>query len=502
MRSGSPVVDPALNTLLEATSSLVSSPELAEVLSKILKLAELLLEADAYAVWRCRPEDTSWHILYSAGVSDEYKNQEIETGVLPTSPVLAEDVETVPLVTHRRALYQREGIKSFIAYPLRTSDGSVGTVTFYFRKHRPMDAAFVQTGQLLANISNAAINAAEMYEAQKILRRAAQRAADRAEFQAHATTLLASSLDYSTTLNRLAQLAVSKIADWCAVYVIEAPNRLERIAVAHSDPAKLELAREYNKRFPPDLSQTRGVGEVIRQGKAQLVPELSDELLRQGAYNDEHYRMLKELGMRSVMVVPLISREIALGALVLVTAESGRIFAEEDLEIARSLATRAAVAIDNARLYEDMSRAKAHAQLREEELRLVQESAKVASWSFDLDSQTFSFSTDDAGRLLGRGHSVQSISLDEFSSLLFFSTDQNKFRQAFAALEKGKKELQVEVRVATPSGSVNLLAMRGKLFFNSGQNKVLGVLIDLTRSRPGRPERSTSRAAARVRKKA
>jgi GAF domain-containing protein len=217
-------------------------------------------------------------------------------------------------------------------------------------------------------------------------------------------------------------------------------------------------------------------------------------MLQQGGFAEEQLRMLRQLGMKSVLIVPLISREVPLGALTLMTAESGRTLTGEDLEIAQSLATRAAIAIDNARLYEATANARAEAQLREEELRLVQESAKVASWSYDLDKQQFALS-EHAGQLLGRGPGVYTMKFDEFNSILFFSTDQQRFRQVFAALEKGKKEVDLQFRVASGRRSAKLLAMRGKLFFNFGQSRALGVLIDITASQDEKlQQRRTTKA--------
>lgn len=490
---GLPAVDPAISTLLEATSSLVSSVELSEVLSKVLRLAEVLLGADAYAVWRRRPDALQWHVLYSRGLSEEYTRQTIEgtpANYHPTAPILVENIEHKSLVSHRVDLYHTEGIRSFAAYPLTTSSGAIGTVTFYFRQPKTFDARNVQIGQLLANISNAAINTAELFETQTRLRAEAQFAAERAEFLSQASTLLASSLDYTATLNSLAQLAVPKLADWCSVSVLESPGKMERIAVAHADPARLAMAKEYNRKFPPDLAAPGGVGEVLRSGKPLLVTEVTDALLRSAIRNDEQYRALAELGMKSVLVVPLLSRDTALGALTLVTAESGRTLGPADFELAEALAMRAAIAIDNARLYHAMGVATGEAQLRQEELRIVQQAAKVVSWSFDPETQMFSFLSDEAGRLLGVEHSLNAMSFEAFSARLFFSTDRHKFREAFDRLEKGKKEVDIEVRVGTNRGAVHLLAMRGKLFFNQGQNKVLGVLIDLSGTRA---EKSTRR---------
>ncbi len=279
-----PGFDPAFSILLDATSSLLSSPELSEVLPKLLKLAELLLAADACAVWRKGPEDGAWRILHAMGVSDEYRTQATEGLPGPwrlNGPLVAGDVDDSSLVAHRRELYRKEGIKSLLVYPLAVADAGIGTAAFYFRHHKEIDPTLVQTGQLLTNIATAAINSAEIHEAQKQLRREAQAAAERAEFLAHAASLLAPRLTTPQPSTRLAQLAVLKIADWCVAYLLnESGTQLERIAVAHPRSGENALVDEYNKKYPPDLRQPGGIAEVIRTQKPLLLPQVTDEYLR------------------------------------------------------------------------------------------------------------------------------------------------------------------------------------------------------------------------------
>jgi signal transduction histidine kinase len=127
----------------------------------------------------------------------------------------------------------------------------------------------------------------------------------------------------------------------------------EQLAVAHVDPAKVELARELRRRYPRDPNAARGVPQVSRTGQAELLAEIPDTLLVAAAHDPEHLRIARELGLRSAMIVPLTARGRTWGAITLVAAESGRRYGRDDLAFAEELARRAALAIDNARLYRE-----------------------------------------------------------------------------------------------------------------------------------------------------
>jgi PAS domain S-box-containing protein len=174
-------------------------------------------------------------------------------------------------------------------------------------------------------------------------------------FLAEASRVLAASLDYEQTLSTVARLAVPEVADWCAVD-LAAGDDVERVAMAHVDPARLELARELERRYPPDPRSDRGVRGVLAHGVAELYPEVSGEVLAGAARDAEHLELLRSVGMRSVMVVPMSLRDRVLGAITFVSAESGRRFDEYDLALAQDLALRAAAAVENARLYEASAR--------------------------------------------------------------------------------------------------------------------------------------------------
>jgi PAS domain S-box-containing protein len=170
------------------------------------------------------------------------------------------------------------------------------------------------------------------------------------KFLARANELFASSLDFRETLRNLAKLAVPRIADWCAVDMFDSSGEQlwNRVAVEHTDPAKVELAKALHKRYPPD-PDTDTIYRVLRTGKSELIPFISDEMLVAAAKSPEHLQTLRELQIMSAMVVPLRSRGEVIGAITLIAAD--RRFNESDLQHAEELAYRASIAVENARLY-------------------------------------------------------------------------------------------------------------------------------------------------------
>jgi PAS domain S-box-containing protein len=171
-------------------------------------------------------------------------------------------------------------------------------------------------------------------------------AEERQRFLAEAAWVLGSSLEYERNLAEVARLAVRRIADLCIVDLLE-DGGLTRLAVEHVDPAKVERARELGQAYPP-------VEGVVGTGTPELVATIGDDALE--TLDEAQRALVRELALRSYICVPLLARNHVLGAITFAQAESGRIDGIAQLELARQLASRAAIAVDNAHLYEEAER--------------------------------------------------------------------------------------------------------------------------------------------------
>jgi signal transduction histidine kinase/PAS domain-containing protein len=177
-----------------------------------------------------------------------------------------------------------------------------------------------------------------------------QRKRAAAGFLAEASSRLATSIDYAETLKAVAQALVPELADWCAVDFVE-DGVTSLLAVAHADPAKVEMAAAFRTKYPPAEGSEHGVPGVLRTGQAELYPMLSAERLRESAKDEEHFRAIMALGIHSLMIVPIVVGARAEGTLTLASSESRRRFDEGDLALACEIGRRAGTAIENARAY-------------------------------------------------------------------------------------------------------------------------------------------------------
>jgi PAS domain S-box-containing protein len=194
----------------------------------------------------------------------------------------------------------------------------------------------------------------------------------RAAFLAQVSATLASSLNYESTLTSVANLVVPYFADWCSVDLLQDNQSIHRVAVAHPDPEKVKLGWEIYQRYPGDLYADEGAPKVMRTGQGEMIAEISDAVLAAVIQDPEYLRILRELGLKSCIILPLMARGRIFGAISFATAESERRYSTADLSLAEDVAHRSAIAIDNARLYQEAQQAQKTAEQALERIARLQ----------------------------------------------------------------------------------------------------------------------------------
>ncbi len=209
------------------------------------------------------------------------------------------------------------------------------------------------------------------------------RAENALQLLAEAGEVLGASLDYEATLGSVAELIVPRLADWCSVNMVDETGRQTQIALAHSDPEKVKWVLELQQTIRPDDSETGALALARRTGEPVIYRDITDEMLVEGATSPEHLAAMRQLGFRSGVIVPMMSRGRAVGTMTLVYAESGRLYQDDEIDLAKEIARRAAIAVDNAILFAE---AKQAAQARQDflltashELRTPLTSVKAAA---------------------------------------------------------------------------------------------------------------------------
>ncbi|HET7568020.1 MAG TPA: ATP-binding protein [Gaiellaceae bacterium] len=233
--------------------------------------------------------------------------------------------------------------------PLTVERGTIGGLVFSFPTDQDFPPARRALKQALARQAAVALERARLISAEQQLR-------ERISFLGEATAILGESLDLERTLERLSALAVPTLADWCAIDLLGNEGEIERVVVAHQDPERARWADELRRRTRPHVDDAGGVAAVIRTGEPTFMPEIPRELLEQAAsQNPNAAEILASVELRGFICVPLQVGDRTLGAVTLV-AEDERLFTEADFEMASQLAARAAVAVENARLFREAER--------------------------------------------------------------------------------------------------------------------------------------------------
>lgn len=266
----------------------------------------------------------------------------------------------------RGAAAAQAGLQSAFSFPICGNAELFGTFEFFSRAARQPDEDLLKTGAALGRQIGAFIDRRRAETARK-------QAEEMQRFLVESTRVLGSSLDYQTTLQSIAHMTIPSLADWCVVDLLQDDGSIQLTAVAHVEPAQERLAYEVRERYPLSQDQQHTIWRVLRRGRAIVSSEITDEYLASRAQDAGHLALLRAMHVRSQIVVPLVARGRILGAISLVSSQPGRYHAD-DRVMAEDLGHRAALAIDNARLYQE---AQAAIEIRNEFLSIASHELKT-----------------------------------------------------------------------------------------------------------------------------
>jgi PAS domain S-box-containing protein len=294
-------------------------------------------------------------------------------------------------------------------------------------------------------------------------------------FLLRASEQLASSLDYETTIASIAQLAVPDFADWCVVDVLGRDRHIKRVAVAHKDPEKVRYVDRLREKYPDDPDAEFGVARVLRTGEAEFATEIPESLLAQAARDKEHLEILKDLGLRSYMVIPLRVRGATFGALTLVYAESERRYGERDLKIMTELARLIGIAIENARLLQESEEARheleqqaAEMEVQATEMEQAQEQMALANKELQALNEQLREKTAEVRGALKQAEEANRAKSD------FLATMSHELRTPLNAISGYAELLSMGIR-----GPVNDAQKADLDRINRSQAHLLGIINDI-----------------------
>src|SRR3989449_3091463 len=265
-------------------------------------------------------------------------------------PVVIEQVDHTQLV---HPVLRESGIRSLLGVPILFEGRVIGVLhvgTLHPRHFRRDDAQLLQ---VVADRIGLGIEYSRLYQEECAARARSEVEQRRTRFLVNVSALLATTLDYEATLRNLARLAVPELGDWCVIDMLGEQGQMRRVAVAHVMPAKEPLAWELERRHAMHPDDAYSPAQVARTGRAELIPEVTEALLAKAARDPDHLDLFRQLGLASHICVPLVARGRTLGTLSVATSGAGRRYTREDLAFTEEVAARAALAVDNVRLYRE-----------------------------------------------------------------------------------------------------------------------------------------------------
>lgn len=386
-----------LSHLLHITEALAGALTPEAVAQAVITYALPALGARMGLIALLSQDESSLNVIGIRGFPEDFVSH-WQTIPMSTPFAIVEAVRTgqAILIRSRQELKERYpsspslkeplGDMAYAVLPLMLDSRALGVLSLGFESSRrfvPDEQEFLQA---ISRQCTIALERARLYDAERQARQLAERSRRDMEILAEASRVLALPLDYQTTLNTIAQAVVPALADWCVVDLAREAAPYERLAVAHKDPTRVAWARQLQEKYPPRTDAPQGVPNVMRTGKSEFYPVITDEMMRQPDVTEEQLQIIEILGPLSVMIVPMLARERTLGVITfLTTKESGRFYTEADLQLAEDLARRAAIAVDNARLYGETQVALEMHRSAEERLAALTQASGALLSSLKLD---------------------------------------------------------------------------------------------------------------------
>jgi serine phosphatase RsbU (regulator of sigma subunit)/anti-sigma regulatory factor (Ser/Thr protein kinase) len=346
-----------LRLLQQVTAELTGAQTVDEIVSLVCVRAHDVLGAVSARIHLLTPDRklrSAATVGGDAGVAPMYDEFDADArlpggeALRSGAPVVVRSVEDLTARFPDLAKVYDPHERTLLVAPLVVGDHQLGVLTLAFHGEGVVDERTQLT--FLTTLADVTAQALERASAAA----AAAAASEQLAFLAEASVLLSSTLDYRAVLEAVAGLVVPRLADWCAIQLLE-DGRLNTVALTHVDPMRVAWAQEVSARYPDDMDAPTGAPNVIRTGRSELYPHIPPELIAAAAVDDEHLRLIEQFGLSSGLVVPLVGRSGVIGALSLIYAESGRRYDESDVGFAEDLARRAALAVETAHAFHEQS---------------------------------------------------------------------------------------------------------------------------------------------------